>query len=62
MTEQQKEKYAPIDELKKHIAKLNGQKFRLDCGHHVTIGHNLANNIMIYNGKKVDIICSCCSY
>jgi hypothetical protein len=41
---------------------LNGRKFRLECGHHVTFGHFLGNNITIYNGKKLKVICSECGY
>ena len=36
---------------------LAGRKFRLDCGHHFTFGHHLGNDITIYNGKHLKIMC-----
>jgi hypothetical protein len=62
MTAEEKSKYQEADELRKILIKLNGKKFRLDCGHHVTFGHNFGNNIIIYNSNNPKIICSCCGY
>ena len=62
MTKQQKEAYQDVDELKKIIRSLKGRKFRLDCGHHVTFGHFLANDITIRNDKEPVITCSLCGY
>jgi hypothetical protein len=62
MTEEQKQKYESTEALKDAIKDLKGRKFRLDCGHHVTFNHNLGNNITIYNGKELTIICSLCGY
>lgn len=62
MTREQQKKYKPSDALRKAIEQLRGQKFRLDCGHHVTFNHNLANDITIRNGKELKIICSLCGY
>ena len=31
-------------------------------GHHITFGHNFGNDIKIYNGKELKIICSQCGY
>ena len=56
-----KKDYEDTKELKQIIANLKGRKFRLDCGHKVTFGHNLANDITIYN-KPLKIICSQCGY
>jgi len=61
MTQAEKEKYQDTDVLREIFIQLKGMKFRLDC-HHVTFGHNLGNNITIYNNKKPEIICSCCGY
>ena len=37
------------------------KKYLLDCGHLVTMNHNLANNVVIINeGKEVRIICTGC--
>ncbi|MFA7384471.1 MAG: hypothetical protein WC001_13580 [Desulfurivibrionaceae bacterium] len=38
------------------------QRFRLDCGHHVTFGYFLGNNVIILNGKKLRVICTECGY
>ncbi len=62
MTKEEKEKYEDVNNLKKEIEKLRGRKFNLDCGHHVTMGHHMASEITIYNGKQFRIICTLCSY
>ncbi|WDP89025.1 MAG: hypothetical protein HUN04_04475 [Desulfobacter sp.] len=62
MTKQQKEAYQDVEELKKIIRSLKGRKFRLDCGHHVTFGHFLGNDLTIRNDKEPVIICSLCGY
>lgn len=63
MTQKQREKYHGTDELREIFKQLAGRKFKLDCGHHVTFGCNLGNNIMVYNDKKrPTIICSLCGY
>jgi hypothetical protein len=55
--------YADVEELREIILReLKGKKFMLDCGHRVTFGHFLGNNIFIQNGKKPRIICSDCGY
>ncbi len=54
--------YASTEELRKVFEDMKGQKFMLDCGHKVTFGYFLANNLAIINGKKIKIICSECSY
>ena len=41
---------------------LKGQKFRLECGHHVSFGSNLGNDITVINGKEFKIICSLCGH
>lgn len=59
----QKKKYSDTNELLKKLDELRGKKFILDCGHVVTFGHNLGNNVMIYNdNKRFRCICSLCSY
>ena len=62
MTKQQKEAYQDVEELKKIIQSLKGKKFKLDCGHHITFGHFLGNDITIRNGKEPKITCSLCGY
>ena len=63
MTQQQKKKgYEDTEQLVKIIVNLSGRKFKLSCGHHVTFGCHLGNNILIYNGKNPQIICSMCGY
>ena len=63
MTKEQEGHYEDTEALKQILLKvLSGRKFRLDCGHHVTFGHNLGNDVTVYNGKKLSIICSQCGY
>ena len=63
MTKRQERQYEDTEILRQILLKtLKGRKFKLDCGHHVTFGHNLGNDITIYNGKRVEIICSQCGY
>ena len=61
MAKEQKEIYQDTDKLRQMLKRLNGEKFRLDCGH-VTFGHLLGNDITIYNVKNPKIICSLCNY
>ncbi|MGV8080983.1 MAG: hypothetical protein AB2L22_13115 [Syntrophales bacterium] len=62
MTKEKKAAYEKTESLKQVIEGLQGRKFRLDCGHHVTFGHFLGNAITIYNGKHPTIICSQCGH
>ncbi|NQT54864.1 MAG: hypothetical protein HQ551_01395 [Desulfobacteraceae bacterium] len=63
MTKNQEKEYQDVEALKKILSKtVAGAKFRLDCGHHITFNHNLGNNITIYNGKELTIVCSLCGY
>jgi len=62
MTREKKEHYQDTEALRKVIQQLKGQKFKLDCGHHITFGYYLGNDITIYNGKRPVIICSQCGY
>jgi hypothetical protein len=41
---------------------IKGGKYRLDCGHHVTLNHHLGGNIAIINGKELKIILTLCFY
>ena len=62
MTKTKKALYEDTEALRNEIKRLAGKKYRLDCGHHVTLCHFLGNNIIIYNGKDPKIICSECGY
>lgn len=63
MTNEEKTKYRDTDELRDILNRaLTGMKFKLDCGHHITFGYHLGNDITIYNGKRLLIICSQCGY
>ena len=63
MTKEQENKYQDVGVLKEILYKtVGGKKFRLDCGRHITFGHFLGNDITIYNGKELKIICSQCGY
>lgn len=60
MTKIQRQRYQPVEELIKQLSCLAGQKFTLSCGHHVTFNQYLGSNIMIHNGKDLEIVCSDC--
>ena len=62
MTQAEKAKYRETEELRRFFRQLKGKKFKLDCGHHVTFGYYLGNDITIRNGKNPEIICSRCCY
>ena len=62
MTNEEKERYEGPELLRDILQRsLNGMKFRLDCGHHVTFATS-RNDITIYNGKEFKIICSQCGH
>ena len=62
MTKEDEKQYQDTEVLRRILHDLSGRKFRLDCGHHITFHHNLGNDITIYNGKELKIICSQCGY
>ncbi|MBF0204027.1 MAG: hypothetical protein HQK67_06860 [Desulfamplus sp.] len=63
MTKEQEQKYKNADVLREIITTtLKGKKFKLDCGHYVTICHQLGADITIRNGVNLKIICSQCGY
>ena len=63
MTKKQQKQYQDTDELRKILnVTLKGKKFKLDCGHYVTICHQLGSDITIINGTTLKIICSQCGY
>lgn len=43
---------------------ISGKRFRLDCGHRCTVGHNLANAMIIHSdgGGKLTTECHECGY
>ena len=61
MTREQEERYKDTDDLREVIKALKGMKFKLDCGHHVTFGHRLSNDITIRN-SSLKVVCSLCGY
>jgi hypothetical protein len=63
MTNEQRRQYSEPELLKYILERvLKGRKFKLECGHYVTFGHNLGNDITVYNGREFKIICSQCGY
>jgi hypothetical protein len=63
MTKKEKERYQEPELLRDILQRtLAGRKFRLQCGHYVTWGTNLGNDVTIRNGKKLRVVCSLCSY
>lgn len=61
MEKAKKVQYREPEGLRRLLVGLKGQKYRLDCGHHVTFGHSLGNDVTILNGKAPKIVCSLCS-
>ncbi|MCF6239294.1 MAG: hypothetical protein L3J79_10900 [Candidatus Marinimicrobia bacterium] len=62
MTDKQKQQYRQTDELRELFKNLANEKFRLDCGHHVTFNQWLVNSVTIKNGKELIFICAECGY
>ena len=63
MTKEKEVLYEDSEHLKEILIKtLKGKKYILDCGHHVTMAHHFGNDITIYNGKELKIVCSQCGY
>jgi len=63
MTKGEIKEYQDVSVLKAILAKtLTGKKLKLDCGHYITFGYYLGNDITIYNGKEFKIICSMCGH
>ena len=63
MTKEEKARYGEPEQLGDILMRvLAGKKFRLECGHYVTFGHYLGNDVTIRNGKKFTITCSQCGY
>ena len=60
MTAIEKRRYRKADDLRALLKNLMGKKFQLDCGHHVTFGYFLGNDIIIENGKTLRIVCLEC--
>ena len=63
MTKEEKSRYSEPEALRDILKRvLSGRKFLLDCGHHVSFGTNLGNDITVINGKEPKIICSLCGH
>jgi hypothetical protein len=63
MTKEQKRQYSEPESMKEILKRvLSGMKFMLDCGHHVSLFHNLGNDVTILNGNEPKIICSLCGH
>ena len=63
MTKEEKSRYSEPEALRDILKRvLSGLKYRLECGHHVSFGSNLGNDITVINGKEPKIICSLCGH
>ena len=63
MNEKQIQKYKQPEALRDILHRvLTGKKFQLHCGHHVTFGEILGNDVIIRNGKNFRLICAQCGY
>lgn len=63
MTHKQKQRYQGPEVLREILYReLHGKKFALDCGHHITFGESLGNDLTVRNGKEFKVICAVCGY
>jgi len=63
MTRTEKSRYDEPEALKEILRRaLYGKKFKLECGHHITFGQVLANDLTVRNGKDFTVICAQCGY
>ena len=63
MTRKQIQQYQQPEKLQDILQRiLSGKKFKLMCGHHVTFGEILGNDVIIRNDKELKIICTQCGY
>lgn len=63
MTKSEKERYEGPEQLKEILKRvLNGKRYLLECGHHVSFFHHLGNDVTIQNGKNIKVICSLCGH
>lgn len=63
MTQKQKKRYQQAEVLKEILHReLQGRKFVLQCGHHITFGEPLGNDLTVRNGKELTVICAVCGY
>ncbi|MGD9949123.1 MAG: hypothetical protein AB7U29_11675 [Desulfobulbus sp.] len=63
MTQKQKKRYQEPEVLREILHReLHGKKFTLDCGHHITFGETLGNDLTVRNGKELKVICAVCGY
>ena len=61
MTKEEKSSYSEPEAFRDILKRvLAGRKFLLDCGHHVSFGFNLRNDITVINGREYKVICSLC--
>ena len=57
---EQKQAYEEPEALRAIMQSLSGRKFKLDCGHHITFGSELGNDIIIRNGRHYILLCHDC--
>ena len=63
MNKEQKKQYQGPEVLKEILNReLYGKKFLLQCGHHITVGSTLGNDLTVKNGKELSVICAQCGY
>jgi hypothetical protein len=63
MTKEEKSRYSEPEALRDILRRvLSGRKFLLDCGHLVSFGSTLGNDITVINGREFKVICSLCGH
>jgi len=63
VNKEQKQRYQGPEVLKEILQReLYGKKFALHCGHHISFGEMLGNDLTVRNGKEFRVICAMCGY
>jgi len=63
MTRAELAKYEEPEALKDILRRtIYGKKFRLECGHIISLGYYLGNDLVVRNGKELEVICLQCAY
>lgn len=63
MNRAEKASYGEPEALKDILRKaLYKKKFKLECGHKITFGEVLRNDLIIRNGIDFTVICTQCGY
>lgn len=60
MTKAEKYQHKSMESVGELLRMLNKEQFVLDCGHHVTFGQVICNDIKVHKNVELHVICSQC--